>query len=150
LTVQVDPIVFSTSPGETPIEMAQHISSQANMWHMVNDVWDEWSDIRHLMDIAPIWAPYISSGTWPDCDMIPLGKLSVRGWRGERMTKLTKNEQYTVMTLFTICRSPLMFDGNLPENDAFTYSLLTNKEVLKMHRESCANRLVSCQLDNVG
>lgn len=137
------PIVFSTSPGKTPLEMAQHVSSHANMWRMVDDVWDEWRDIRLLMDVAPDWAPFISSGTWPDCDMLPLGKLSVRGWRGERMTKLTKDEQYTLMTLFTICRSPLMFGGHLPDNDDFTNSLLTNKEVLKMHRESSGNRLVS-------
>ena len=52
------------------------------------------------------------------------------------MTRLTKDEQYTLMTLFTIFRSPLIFGGDLPSNDAFTLSLLTNKDVLKMHRES--------------
>ena len=40
------------------------------------------------------------------------------------------------MTLFTIFRSPLMFGGDLPSNDEFTLSLLTNEEVLRMHRES--------------
>jgi alpha-galactosidase len=139
------PIVFSTSPGETPIEEGNHISAHANMWRMVDDVWDRWEDIRHLMDIAPLWTSHISPGTWPDCDMLPLGKLSVRGnpRRPERMTLLTEDEQYTLMTLFTICRSPLMFGGNMPENDAFTNSLLTNTEVLDMHRESVGNRLVS-------
>jgi hypothetical protein len=39
------------------------------------------------------------------------------------------------MTFFTIFRSPLMFGGDLPSNDDFTLSLLTNEEVLKMHRE---------------
>jgi alpha-L-arabinofuranosidase len=39
------------------------------------------------------------------------------------------------MNLFTIFRSPLFFGGDLPSNDAFTLSLLTNKEVLKMHSE---------------
>jgi len=122
--------------------MAEHVSANVNMWRMVNDVWDEWRDFRNLMDVAPKWTSYISSGTWPDCDMIPLGKLSVRGKRDERMTKLTRDEQYSLMTLFTICRSPLMFGGNMPENDNFTNSLLTNTEVLKMHRESTGNRLV--------
>ena len=50
------------------------------------------------------------------------------------MTRLTKDEQYSLMTLFTIFRSPLMFGGDLPSNDAFTLSLLTNKAVLEMHR----------------
>lgn len=131
------PIVLSTSPGETPIEEADHVKEHANMWRMVDDVWDTWPHITHLMDVCRKWYPYIASGTWPDCDMIPLGRISIRGERGEeRMTRLTKEEQYSLMTLFTIFKSPLMFGGDLPSNDDFTLSLLTNKEVLKMHRES--------------
>jgi len=135
------PIVLSTSPGETPIESVEHVRTHANMWRMVDDVWDTWPHIIHLFDICQKWYPYIAPGTWPDCDMIPLGRISVRGERGnDRMTRLSKDEQYTLMTLFTIFRSPLMFGGDLPSNDAFTLSLLTNKEVLKMHRESTSVR----------
>lgn len=130
-------IVLSLSPGKTPVEDAEHVSEHANMWRMVDDVWDLWRDITHLLDVAQDWYPYIASGTWPDCDMIPLGRISIRGERGEdRMSRLTIDEQYSLMTLFTIFRSPLMFGGDLPSNDEFTLSLLTNKEVLKMHRES--------------
>lgn len=131
------PIVLSTSPGETPIEAADHVREHANMWRMVDDVWDTWNHITHLMDISQQWYPYIAPGTWPDCDMIPLGRISIRGERGEdRMSRLTPDEQYTLMTLFTIFKSPLMFGGDLPSNDEFTLSLLTNEEVLRMHRES--------------
>ena len=131
------PIVFSTSPGATPIEAADHVSEHANMWRMVDDVWDTWGHFIHLIDVAQDWSPYIAPGTWPDCDMIPLGRISIRGERGEdRMTRLSKDEQYSLMTLFTIFNSPLMFGGDLPSNDEFTLSLLTNEEVLKMHRES--------------
>ncbi|MCD8167079.1 MAG: glycoside hydrolase family 27 protein [Bacteroides sp.] len=131
------PIVLSLSPGETPIQDAVHVADHANMWRMVDDVWDLWRDITHLLDVSQKWYPYIQPGTWPDCDMIPLGRISIRGERGEeRMTRLTQDEQYTLMTLFTIFRSPLMFGGDLPSNDDFTLSLLTNEEVLRMHRES--------------
>lgn len=136
------PIVLSTSPGETPIEYAQHVSNHANMWRMVDDVWDKWEDIIHLIHVSVNWIPYIQPGTWPDCDMIPLGRISIRGERGEeRMTRLTEDEQYTLMTLFTILRSPLMFGGDLPGNDEFTLSLLTNEEMLRMHRESTNVRM---------
>jgi alpha-galactosidase len=129
------PIVLSTSPGETPIEKAEHVRNHANMWRMVDDVWDTWPNITHLLDICQKWYPYIASGTWPDCDMIPLGRIAIRGERGnDRMTRLTRDEQYSLMTLFTIFRSPLFFGGDLPSNDAFTLSLLTNKAVLNMHR----------------
>jgi len=131
------PIVLSTSPGETPFAKAEHVKEHANMWRMVDDVWDIWKDLVHLMNVSKDWYPYISPGTWPDCDMIPLGRIAIRGERGQdRMTRLTKDEQVSLMTFFTIFRSPLMFGGDLPSNDAFTLSLLTNKDVLKMHREA--------------
>jgi alpha-galactosidase len=137
------PIVLSTSPGETPIGFADHVRNHANMWRMVDDVWDTWKHVTHLMDVCQKWYPYIARGTWPDCDMIPLGRISIRGERGnDRMTRLTKDEQYSLMTLFTIFRSPLIFGGDLPSNDEFTLSLLTNREVLKMHRESTNVRQV--------
>ncbi len=137
------PIVLSLSPGRTPVEDGPHVSEHANMWRMVDDVWDLWRDIDQLLEVAQGWYPYIKPGTWPDCDMIPLGRISIRGERGEpRMSRLTPDEQYTLMTLFTIFRSPLMFGGDLPSNDAFTLSLLTNREVLRMHREGTDVRQV--------
>ncbi len=136
-------IVLSTSPGETPIDAAEHVREHANMWRMVDDVWDTWPHIKHLMDVCQKWYPYIAPGTWPDCDMIPLGRISIRGERGaDRMTRLTKDEQYTLMTLWTIFRSPLMFGGDLPSNDEFTLSLLTNSEVLDILKNSTNNRLL--------
>lgn len=140
------PIVLSMSPGQTPLSEADHACAHANMWREVDDVWDVWKDVDLLLKIAPQWYPYISKGNWPDCDMIPLGRISIRGERGKpRMTRLSKDEQYSLMTLFTISKSPLFFGGDLPSNDEFTLSLLTNKEVLRMHRESEGVRLVSDQ-----
>ena len=76
--------------------------------------------------------------------MIPLGRISIRGERGgERMSSLSEDEQYTLMSLWTIFRSPLMFGGDLPSNDDFTLSLLTNQEVLDITKKSTNNRLYS-------
>lgn len=135
------PMVLSVSPGETPIGSANHVDSHVNMWRMVNDVWDNWNDITHLMKVAQRWYSYIGEGTWPDCDMIPLGHLSIRGERGnDRMTNLTTDEQYSLMSFFSMMRSPLMFGGDLPTMDSFTLKLLTNKEVLRMHDQSTKTR----------
>ena len=132
------PIVLSTSPGATPPEAAEHVSAHANMWRMVDDVWDEWHYIPQLIDVARSWYPWIGGGTWPDCDMLPLGRISIRGERGEdRLCRLSRDEQLSLMTLLSIFRSPLMFGGDLPSMDEWTLSLLTNKEVLRMHREGC-------------
>lgn len=135
------PIVLSLSPGETPVGEMAHVKEHANMWRTVDDFWDNWSQLQYQFKVCAKWAPYIAPGTWPDADMLPLGKLSIRGERGEeRMTKFTRDEQYTVMNLWTIFKSPLFFGGDLPQNDEFTNSLLTNEEVLKMHHYSTNNR----------
>ena len=55
-------------------------------------------------------------------------------------THFTKDEQYTVMTLWSICRSPLIFGGDLPQNDAFTLSLMTNDEVIAVDQHSSGGR----------
>src|SRR5512137_2298516 len=71
------------------------------------------------------------------------------------MTGFTKDEQYTLMTLFAIFRSPLMFGGDLSGNDAFTLSLITNKDVLHVNQHSIngkqlfrENDLISCVADD--
>ncbi len=40
------------------------------------------------------------------------------------------------MTLWCISRSPLMIGANMPDNDDFTLSLLTNDEVLAVGQHS--------------
>ncbi len=133
-------IVFSTSPGETPIEDAKHIMNHANMWRIVGDFWDNWTQIKEHFDVCNRWSPYIGNGHFPDADMLPLGRIGIRAERGDnRMCKLSKNEQFTLMSLYAIFRSPLMFGGNLPDNDAFTLSLLTNKDMLYINKFSKNN-----------
>ena len=138
------PMVLSISPGETPLGEVDHVKEHANMWRTVDDFWDNWSQLNYQFQVCAKWAPYIAPGTWPDADMLPLGKISIRGERGaERWTQFTRDEQYTMMNLWTIFKSPLMFGGHLPQNDAATDSLLTNRDVLYMHHYSMNNREVS-------
>ena len=134
-------MLLSTSPGETPIEMAEHISRHANMWRIMPDFWDNWDQLRMEFDHCARWVRYGSHGHWPDADMLPLGRLSIRGEIGnDRLSRFTPDEQRMLMTLFAIFRSPLMFGGDLPSNDAFTLSLLTNKEILAVNQHSVDNR----------
>jgi hypothetical protein len=44
------------------------------------------------------------------------------------------------MTLWSMFRSPLMFGGDLPSNDAFTLQLITNEEVLAVNQHSTGGR----------
>jgi alpha-galactosidase len=137
------PIVLSTSPGETPIKYADHIRRYANMWRIIDDFWDNWSQLSDHFSLFEKWIPYMSPGHWPDGDMLPLGRIGIRAERGDnRMSQFTKDEQYTLMSLFLICRSPLMFGGNLPDNDEFTLGLMTNEEALAVLNRSKNNRLL--------
>lgn len=134
-------IVLSTSPGETPLASAANVQQHANMWRTVDDFWDNWKMLKDHFDVFERWNAYRIPGGWPDGDMLPLGKIGIRAERGNpRMTAFTKDEQYTLMTLWTIFRSPLMFGGNLPDNDAFTLSLLNNKEVMDILKYSINNK----------
>ncbi len=134
-------IVFSTSPGETPLDHAAEVQKNANMWRTVGDFWDSWEQLKEHFAVFDRWNQWRSFGAYPDGDMLPLGRLGIRAERGNpRMTNFTRDEQYTLMTLWSIFRSPLMFGGNLPDNDPFTLSLLTNKGVLNVLNNSTHNR----------
>ncbi|NWK55630.1 glycoside hydrolase family 27 protein [Verrucomicrobiaceae bacterium N1E253] len=134
-------IVFSTSPGKSPLSEAEHLKGHANLWRMSGDLWDNWKSVEHSFALCRSWSKHVGTGHWPDADMLPLGRLSIRGERGrDRMSKLSKDEQITLMTLWSIFRSPLMFGGDLPSNDEFTLSLLNNKEVMAVNQASTGNR----------
>lgn len=135
------PILLSMSPGATPLDEHEHAKNHANLWRTIDDFWDNWSQLNYSFGKCADWAPYISPGAWPDADMLPLGHLSIRGERGaDRQSNFTEDEQYTLMTLWTMFKSPLMFGGHLPDNNAFTDALITNEEVLEIHKTSVNNK----------
>lgn len=138
-------MVFSTSPGETPTTESAHISQYANMWRLLGDLWDNWGALDHAFDVCAAWADLHVAGPdhWPDPDMLPLGRLSKYGPVGnDRYTAFTRDEQYSLMSLWCISRSPLMYGGNLPENRLSDDSLITNDEAIAVNQGSTNSRLV--------
>lgn len=134
-------MVLSLSPGPAQIKNADHLAKHANMWRITGDFWDSWDNLHDMFERCFIWQEKVGKGNYPDCDMLPLGKLSKNGschGTQNRMTQFTKAEQVTMMTLWGIFKSPLLMGGNMPENDEWTLSLLTNEEYIKMYR-SCTN-----------
>jgi hypothetical protein len=125
------PIVFSTSPGETPLSFGSHVNQHANMWRISDDFWDSWRLLLSQFKRLDDWTPYRLSGAWPDADMLPLGVI-----RFTQKTRFTPDEQITLMTLWSIARSPLIHGGDMTKTDEFTLSLLTNDEVLAVDQHS--------------
>ena len=138
------PIVMSMSPGATPLNKWESCQQHANMWRMMDDLWDKWSDIAAVFRLAENWNQYRIEGSYPDCDMLPLGKIAMNNNGGKgRFSNLTENEQYTMMNLWSIFKSPLMFGGDMTYNTEFTKGLMTNADVINIDQNSVNNRLVS-------
>ncbi len=136
------PIVLSLSPGPTPLNNGDDVRKYAQLWRISGDVWDIWSDpaipegefpqtVRRQFTNLSQWMQYQQPGHWPDADMLPIGYLGPRpGWGQPRLSRLNYDETRTLLTLWSISRSPLILGANLLQLDSFTESLLTNCEVL--------------------
>jgi hypothetical protein len=135
------PIVLSLSPGTRDDSQADFLAEHAQMWRISGDFWDRWVDLKNQFARLNRWSPHTKPGHWPDADMLPLGKIGIRAERGDpRMSLLTHDEQIALITLWSIARSPLMFGGNLPDNDDFTLSLMANDEVLGVDQKATSSR----------
>ena len=124
-------MVLSLSPGPALIEKAWHLRKYANMWRITDDFWDEWHLLKAMFERCEVWQRQVSEGCWPDCDMLPLGRIG-KCFAAERKTRFTLEEQKTMMTLWCIFRSPLMLGAELTLLDDETKELITNEEVLSL------------------
>lgn len=149
-------IVLSLSPGAAPVDSVADLQEHAHLWRISGDFWDSWESLKKQFLLCAQWAPFITSNSWPDADMLPLGKLRKNGvgaWEAslfnstsEEVTneysRLNKEEQITLMNLWAIFRSPLMMGGYLPENDSLTLALLTNRDVIDLNQNSKNNKVI--------
>ncbi len=132
-------MVLSLSPGPAPVWEHEHLAENANLWRMTGDFWDEWSKLHAMFERCYTWQDYVQPGAWPDCDMLPVGRIKMtdkNGGEWGHYTNFTHDEQITMMTLWGIFRSPLMIGGEMRENDEFTLSLLQNRELIDMLKNS--------------
>lgn len=144
-------IVLSLSPGPALRDKAEHLKANANMWRLTGDFWDLWEHLYAMFDKCEEWQGVRGVGSYPDCDMLPIGRISkLCSYHGaqNRMSNFTHDEHYTLMTLWGIFGSPLMIGGNMPENDDFTLSLLNNAEYMNMHRTVKNSRMLSRNEEN--
>ena len=134
------PIVLSLSPGPAVIEKAHHLKRFANMWRITDDFWDDWKLLKGMFERCEVWQEHVGNGNWPDCDMLPLNVLGYgwgnmedknnKGWK----SKFSLEETRTMITLWSIFRSPLMIGTDLPQLDKQNLELLTNEEIIAMNK----------------
>ena len=95
----------------------------------ITDTWDSMSKIAAAQDGLELFA---GPGNWNDPDMLIVGNV---GWGTPHPTRLTRNEQYTHMSLWCLLCAPLLIGCDLSQLDAFTLNLLTNDEVLEVNQD---------------
>jgi alpha-galactosidase len=133
-------MIISAVPDQIPLHV---LRENAHMFRVGLDLWDKWEWLKRSFFMAAIVVKEAEPGFWPDMDMLPVGMLTVKSPReGEKphISNLTKDEVYTLFSLWYITRMPLMIGGYLPQTDPFTLSAIRNKEALEVNRNSINNR----------
>jgi alpha-galactosidase len=104
-----------------------------NSWRTTGDITDTWESMAGIGFQQVGHSKYASPGHWNDPDMLVIGKV---GW-GPRLrdSRLTPNEQYVHITLWTLLASPLLLGNDLTQMDDFELNLVTNDEVLAVHQD---------------
>lgn len=128
-------MILSLSPGPALLEKAELYKQVSNMWRITDDFWDDWESLYNMFERCEKWSVHNGAGHWADADMLPIGAIK-QDYNPNITTNFTPDEQKTMLTLWSIFRSPLMIGGEMTKFDDFTMDLVTNENILDMHKKS--------------
>ncbi|HXI21791.1 MAG TPA: glycoside hydrolase family 27 protein, partial [Gemmatimonadales bacterium] len=95
-----------------------------NSWRTTGDIEDTWESVTGIAARQVEAAPFAGPGHWNDPDMLVVG---VVGWGGApHPSRLTPDEQYSHISLWSLLAAPLLLGNDLTRLDPFTLNLLTN------------------------
>jgi alpha-galactosidase len=79
---------------------------------------------------------YAHPGAWNDPDYILIGWVGSAFKMGQGVkTKLTEDEQYVYMSMWSLMAAPLVFSGDMGRLDPFTLNVLCNSEVIAINQD---------------
>jgi len=104
-----------------------------NLWRTTGDIDDTWKSLSKIGFSQSKSSAYARPGNWNDPDMLVVGRL---GWGDLRPTRLTPDEQYTHISLWSLLAAPLLIGCDLANMDEFTKSLLCNPEVIDINQDA--------------
>ena len=128
-------MILSLSPGPALPEKSELYKQTANMWRITDDFWDEWDLLYAMFERCERWAGHCGAGHWPDADMLPIGAIK-QDYSADNWTAFTFDEAKTMMTLWSIFRSPLMIGAEMTKLDDETLKLLTNEDIIGMNKKA--------------
>jgi alpha-galactosidase len=104
-----------------------------NSWRTTGDIVDTWESMSGIGFNQDKAAPFAGPGHFNDPDMLVVGKV---GWGPSvHNSRLTFDEQYTHISLWSLLASPLLIGCDMGRLDPFTLSLLTNDEVIAINQD---------------
>jgi len=103
-----------------------------NSWRTTGDITDTWKSMRGIGFSQAGHEPYAGPGHWNDPDMLVVGRL---GWGKLHPTRLTPDEQYTHISLWSLLAAPLLIGCDMTQLDDFTKGLLSNDEVIDVNQD---------------
>jgi alpha-galactosidase len=105
----------------------------ANCWRTSGDISDKWSSMSANGFGEAGLEKFAGPGHWNDPDMLEVGQV---GWGPPlHPSKLTPNEQYTHLSLWSLLAAPLLIGCDMTQMDDFTLNLLTNDEVIDINQD---------------
>ena len=118
----------------------------ANSWRTTGDITDTWESLYDIgFGQQPDLYPYAQPGHWNDPDMLIVGKV---GWSNNlRDSRLTPDEQYTHISLWTLLASNMLIGCDIAQMDEFTVSLLCNHEVNAVNQDILGKQAQRVVLD---
>ena len=128
-------MVLSLSPRST-YSSGQINSTYSNLWRTNNDIVDTWVSVSESFK-NDHWRKFQRPGHWNDPDMLQVGNKGIPNEyvRTLSASRLTPDEQYTQMRLWSIIAAPLLISCDIETMDDFTLNLLTNREVLAVNQD---------------
>ncbi|UDQ97127.1 putative Ig domain-containing protein [Lentisphaerota bacterium WC36G] len=129
-------IVYSLS-NKAPFKNAAGLAKYANLWRTTGDIHDTWGSIAPKGFGANKWRKFQSQGHWNDPDMLQIGNLGKPNQyvKSFKKNRLTPDEQYTQITLWSFLSAPLLLSCDIESLDKFTLNLLKNREILAINQD---------------
>ncbi len=112
----------------------------AHLWRTTGDSGNGWGVVRSILSQQVGLELFTGPGQYNDPDMLFVGQVGA-SYMDRRLvpTKLTPNEQYSQVSLWSLLAAPLLISCDMTQMDEFTVSLLTNDEILEINQdELCA------------
>lgn len=126
--------IFYSISNSAPFSNVKDWVRLTNSYRTGPDIRDSWLSLYVSAFTLDQWSPYGGAGHWNDPDMMILGNVTT----GSPLhpTRLTPDEQYSHVSLFSLLAAPMLIGCPIEQLDAFTLNLLTNDEVIAVNQDA--------------